>query len=140
MIINPSQITPEQINDLEPNDIFVFGSNLRGVHGAGAALVAYEHFGACWGTGWGFTGDCYAIPTKDENIEKMPLSRIEPHVQNFLINAMRYPQYRFLVTAIGCGLAGYKPADIAPLFRCAPISPNVTLPRSFWEVLAEGSK
>lgn len=100
--------------------IFVFGSNLAGVHGAGAAAFALEKHGAVWGVGVGPQGNAYAIPTKDERIETLPVKRIRPYVEQFKAYALLHPEFQFQVTAIGCGLAGYKPADIAPMFVNAP--------------------
>lgn len=113
--------------------IFVFGSNLRGVHGAGAAKYAAENHNAIWGQGEGLQGTSYAIPTKDENIKTLPLHRIEIYVQRFLEFAKQHPELQFNVTAIGCGLAGYKPEQIAPMFKEFPV--NCTLPEVFIEVL-----
>lgn len=117
------------ITKLEKDQIFVFGSNLAGRHGAGAALYAYMNFGAIPGKGEGFMGQSYAIPTKDRNIKTLPLSDIKTYVSNFLIYAKDNPDKTFLVTEIGCGLAGYKPKDIAPFFVDTPL--NVILPKSF---------
>lgn len=100
--------------------VFVFGSNLSGIHGAGAAREAHERWGAKLGFGIGRCGDSYAIPTKDLRIETMPLDKIRPYVRDFVEYARCHPQDSFLVTAIGCGLAGYKPRDIAPMFHGAP--------------------
>lgn len=100
--------------------VFVFGSNESGIHGAGAAKFAYEKKGARWGKSYGHYGDSFAIPTKDEYIETMPLDRIQEYVQGFLAYARGHRKVKFQVTAIGCGLAGYKHEDIAPMFRMAP--------------------
>ncbi len=100
--------------------IFVFGSNERGVHGAGAAAFAVEHHGAILGKGCGLHGDSYAIPTKDLYIETLPLNRIAPYVKEFLAFAADNPELEFNVTRIGCGLAGYRDSVIAPLFIGAP--------------------
>lgn len=99
---------------------FVFGSNESGVHGAGAARFAYEKKGARYGKSYGHYGDSFAIPTKDEYIETMPLDRIRQYVEGFLAYAKDHRKVKFQVTAIGCGLAGYKHEDIAPMFRMAP--------------------
>lgn len=96
--------------------IFVFGSNLAGVHGAGAAREANARWGAVYGQGVGHFGNSYAIPTKDRNICTMPVEAIAPYVRDFVEYAAAHPEHSFLVTAIGCGLAGHSPADIAPLF------------------------
>lgn len=113
--------------------IFVFGSNLAGVHGAGAALEANENFGAEYGVGVGPTGRAYAIPTKDKNIQTMPLDTIASFVAAFLKYAASQPKTEFFVTAIGCGLAGYTPEQIAPMFKDAPM--NCTLHRRLVEVM-----
>ena len=99
--------------------IFVFGSNLAGVHGAGAAYEALMRWGAVYGQGIGHYGNSYAIPTKDHNIRTMPVEAIAPYVREFVEYAAAHPEHSFLVTAIGCGLAGHSPADIAPLFAGA---------------------
>lgn len=121
--------TPENITALAPNEVFVFGSNLAGIHGAGAARVAHKLFGAKYLVGEGPTGQCYAIPTKDISIETLPLDEIATHVLNFLTYALEHPDKTFLVTKVGCGLAGYTPAEIGPLFKGAP--DNVILPKEF---------
>jgi hypothetical protein len=100
--------------------IFVFGSNLAGVHGAGAAKFAREHHGAIYGKGIGLQGNSYAIPTKDLNIETLHLETIKLYVFDFLTFASQHPELQFNVTRIGCGLAGYKDKDIAPMFAGAP--------------------
>lgn len=101
-------------------EIFVFGSNLAGRHGKGAALTAYKSYGAIYGQGIGLQGDSYAIPTKDEKINTLPLSKIKKYVEQFIKFAKLNPDLRFKVTAIGTGLAGYDEADIAPMFINAP--------------------
>lgn len=102
------------------NMIFVFGSNLAGVHGAGAARYAYERMGAEMGIGEGRTGNCYALPTKDHRIMSLPMEEVIKHVELFIEHANAYPEFIFKVTRIGCGLAGFDDADIAPLFKAAP--------------------
>jgi hypothetical protein len=106
-------------------DIFVFGSNLAGRHGKGAALFAKQNHGAIYGVGWGIQGNSYGIPTKDGELRTMPLSAIEGGVQRFIDFAVRHPSWTFNVTRIGCGLAGYTDAQIAPMFRYAPINCNL---------------
>lgn len=113
--------------------IFVFGSNLAGRHGRGSAREALERWGAQYGIGEGRTGDAYAIPTKGRQLEILPLSSIALSVISFLEYAHAHPELHFRIVAIGCGLAGYKPAQIAPLFAGAP--QNCELPREFLEVL-----
>jgi hypothetical protein len=109
--------------------IFVFGSNLAGRHGKGAALHAAKFCGAIYGQGAGRQGTCYAIPTKDGRLRTLPLDAIQKHVRAFIDYARENPGTQFQLTAIGCGLAGYKPSDIAPMFRDAP--PNVAKPPEF---------
>lgn len=116
-------ITPEFITQLEPNEIFVFGSNLAGFHGGGAARIAYEQFGAERGVGVGSTGQCYAIPTMQGGVET-----IKPYVDEFILYARLHPELTFLVTRIGCGIAGFTDEQIAPLFTAARDLQNVALP------------
>lgn len=110
-------------------EIFVFGSNLAGKHGAGAALYARKHHGAIYGQGVGLQGQSYAIPTKDETIRTLPLPAIEGHVYWFLVFAREHPEMTFRLTPIGCGLAGFTPEQIGPMFRGAP--DNVIIPEEF---------
>lgn len=128
------RITPENITKLEDNQVFVFGSNEAGVHGAFAAKLARK-FGAIWGQAEGLQGKSYAIPTKNTDIITLRLNDIRVYVDNFIEFAINNHQYTFLVTAIGCGAAGYEPKDIAPLFKGAVNLENVWLPKSFWNVL-----
>lgn len=123
--------TPEYINEIMDNEIFVFGSNLSGIHGAGAAKIALDKFGAVYGKGIGFYGKSYAIPTKDENVMTLPLSKIEVYVNNFIKFAEQNPKNNFIVTKIGCGLAGFRVEDIAPLFKNALSIKNIILPKEF---------
>lgn len=97
--------------------IFVFGSNKAGRHGAGAAEVAHKHFGAVYGRGHGHYGTSYAIPTKDKNIKTLDYWIVSSYIQCFVEYTKSHPEYNFFVTRIGCGLAGFKDCDIAPLFR-----------------------
>lgn len=113
--------------------IFVFGSNLAGRHGKGAALYARQYFGAVYGQGIGRTGNAYAIPTKDAQLRTLSLSEIREHVNYFLGYAQNNPDLTFQVTRIGCGLAGYKDTDIAPMFAEAPS--NCCLPEEWKEFL-----
>ena len=110
-------------------DIFVFGSNLAGRHGAGAALYARQHHGAIYGQGEGLQGRSYAIPTKDERLRTLPVYAINDYVDQFMQFAEANPDITFRLTPIGCGLAGYSPADIGPLFSGAP--KNVIIPDEF---------
>ncbi|WP_455586784.1 A1S_2505 family phage non-structural protein [Bacteroides sp.] len=125
-----SRITPNRISELKPNEIFVFGSNLQGYHGGGAARLAMDKWGAVWGQGVGLQGQTYAIPTMQGGTET-----IRPYVDRFIEFAKNDSEKTFLVTEIGCGIAGFKPTDIAPLFRKATHVPNIWLPQRFWEVL-----
>lgn len=113
--------------------IFVFGSNLAGRHGAGAALHAKLCYGAVYGQGEGLQGKSYALPTKDRSIQTLPLESVSQHVEKFLEFAKSRPDLTFRVTAIGCGLAGYHPKNIAPMFREAPS--NCLLPQEFRHAL-----
>ena len=124
------RITPSWIDFLKENEIFVFGSNLAGMHGGGAARIARLHFGAVMGKGVGLQGQSYAIPTMQGGVET-----IRPYVEEFIIFAHQHPELHFLVTPIGCGIAGFEAEDIAPLFEKAKEMKNISLPESFWEVI-----
>src|SRR4051794_5875036 len=100
--------------------VFVFGSNLAGRHGKGAALWAVKHRGAVYGQGEGLQGNSYAIPTKDEKLRPLPLEEIEVYVKRFLTFTSIAVNLNFHVTPIGCGHAGYSPEDIAPMFVDSP--------------------
>lgn len=119
---------PGEITVLEPNEVFVFGSNAAGAHAGGAAHYAEEHFGAVWGQGHGLQGQSYAIDTMSG------LDVMAQEITAFLEFAYVHPELRFLVTEIGCGIAGYDPKDVAPLFHGAPS--NVILPERFQDVLS----
>lgn len=125
-----NRTTPSFIKSLQPNEIFVFGSNLQGMHYGGAARVACQHFGAVMGNGVGIQGQSYAIPTMQGGPKT-----IKPYVDDFIAYASQHPGQIFYVTPIGCGIAGFKPRDIAPLFKDAVNIPNIYLPKSFWELL-----
>ena len=125
-----NRITPEWIDTLKDNEIFVFGSNLAGMHGGGAARVARLRFGAVLGNVVGIQGQSYAIPTMQGGVET-----IRPYVDDFIAYAQQHPSLHFLVTPIGCGIAGFEPEDIAPLFEGAKAVKNISLPESFWEVI-----
>ena len=116
--------------------VFVFGSNLAGRHGKGAALWARQDRGAIYGRGVGYQGNAYAIPTKDRHLRVLPLPAIQCHVTDFIRFAQQRADLRFELTPIGCGLAGYQPAQVAPMFAGAPA--NVILPAAFRSVLADG--
>ena len=127
---SPVQYTPENITVLEPNQILVFGSNIQGLHGGGAAAAAMRSFGAIWGQGVGLQGQSYAIPTMHGGVDE-----IRPYVDEFIDFARQHPELTFLVTRIGCGIAGFTDKQIAPLFVYALEMPNVLLPKSFVDVL-----
>ena len=118
-----------QMKEYKEGDIFVFGSNLAGRHGAGAARFAKIHFGARQGIGEGRTGMAYALPTKDEFLKTLPLEKIQLHIGRFIAYVERNPHEHFFVTKVGCGLAGYNEEQILPLFREAPW--NCTLPEGW---------
>lgn len=125
-----TEFTPDWISELKENEIFVFGSNLAGSHGGGAAWLAFKRFGAVWGQGVGLQGQSYAIPTMQGGVET-----IKPYVDDFLNFAVQHPEYKFLVTRIGCGIAGFRPKEMAPLFAAALEMENVLLPEDFVEIL-----
>ena len=127
--------TPEKITHLAPDEIFVFGSNLQGWHGGGAARTAVEKFGAQWGNGDGIQGQSYAIPTMQGGVET-----IRPYVDRFLDFASEWDQNTFMVTRIGCGIAGFSPEEIAPLFDRALDMYNVVLPRDFFDIIVARRK
>ena len=114
-------------------EIFVFGSNEAGRHGAGAAQFARQHHGAIYGQGYGLQGDSFGIPTKDRNLKTLPLDTIKLYVNKFKEFAVEHPELTFRLTPVGCGLAGYIPNDIAPLFKDSPL--NIILPIDFIESL-----
>lgn len=132
------RFTPENITRLEPNEVFVFGSNLQGIHGAGAAKTAMRLFGAKRRVGVGMTGQCYAIPTRafmaGGVLRTLPLDTIRSHVDAFMSFAGSNPYTVFLVTPIGTGHAGYLPEEIAPLFQDR--LPNVIIPKRFHEIIS----
>lgn len=124
------RITPDWITHLEENDIFVFGSNLKGMHGGGAARIALEKFGAVWGQGTGLQGNSYAIPTMHGGTDA-----IAPYVDEFIEFAREHKEMKFYVTRIGCGIAGFTVQEMAPLFKAALDEENVYLPEDFIEEL-----
>ncbi len=124
---NPSRTyTPDRIESLGEREIFVFGSNLRGAHAGGAARIAKQKFGAIWGQGVGLQGHSYAIPTMQGGVQT-----IRPYTDEFISFASSHPELTFLVTRIGCGIAGFTDRQIAPLFEKALPLRNVILPREF---------
>lgn len=120
------RISADFITELKENEIFVFGSNLQGMHGGGAARIAYEKFGAIWGQGVGLQGQSYGIPTMHGGVEV-----IKPYVDEFIEFAKTHPELKFLVTRVGCGIAGFRDEEMAPLFEKAKELENVYLPESF---------
>ena len=125
--------TPETINFLEENQIFVFGSNRAGFHGAGAALFAKKVFGAEQGVGEGLTGQCYALPTKDENIKTLPLHEIGQHFCKFFHVVLANPDSDFLLTKVGCGLAGFSVETVACEFWNSMAWIGLTsVPKNLW--------
>jgi len=121
--------TPPDIRSLAEGEIFVFGSNTEGRHGKGAAKYAMQKFGAKWGDAEGLTGRCYALPTVGRSLSKMTVEQIATHVRRFYECAQANPGLTFLVTLVGCGLAGHKYKDIGPLFR--ERLPNGIIPIEF---------
>ena len=124
--IDRPDYTPDYITELKPDEVFVFGSNLHGMHGGGAAYVAFRQFGAVMGCGVGLRGQSYAIPTMQGGVET-----IKPYVDDFIAFAKAHPELFFYVTRIGCGIAGFKDKEIAPLFSEAVEVENVCLPEAF---------
>ena len=120
------RFTPDRIEHLNKNEVFVFGSNLAGQHGGGAARIAYGEFGAIWGQGVGMQGQSYAIPTMHGGV-----AEIKPYVDQFIEYAKQHPDLVFLVTRIGCGIAGFSDEQIAPLFKEAIDVENIILPHDF---------
>lgn len=127
-----AQYTPDRIDSIGPDDIFVFGSNLDGYHAGGAARVALNRFGAILGQGVGLQGNSYAIPTMHGGVEA-----IRPYVDEFIDFAKEHPELTLYVTKIGCGIAGFTFGEIAPLFASAVGLPNIRLPREFVEIIRE---
>lgn len=123
------KITPDWIKKLDTNEVFVFGSNLEGLHAGGVARIAMSHFGAVWGQGVGLQGQSYAIPTMQGGVEA-----IKPYVDEFLLFTQKHENLnkKFLVTRIGCGIAGFRDEEIAPLFEQAKKFDNVYLPHGFF--------
>lgn len=132
-----NRTSPEQITDLAPNEVFVFGSNTAGRHGAGAAKQALR-WGAKYGVGEGLQGQTYALPTVNASVTaKLPIDEVQLYVDNFVAFAKRHPELTFLVTAIGTGLAGYSIEEMAPLFIGGMRVQNILLPQVFWEVIGQ---
>ena len=128
--IDDLRFTPENITSLGPDEVFVFGSNLQGMHCGGAARTAVRRFGAIMGQGVGMQGQSYAIPTMQGGVDT-----IKPYVDQFIDLTREWDQTTFYVTRIGCGIAGFTDEEIAPLFAEALPLYNVRLPRSFYRIL-----
>lgn len=128
-IIDGRRVASDRIAELGANEIFVFGSNIQGAHGGGAAWFAHKRFGAEWGVGEGLTGRTYALPTMEGEMS------LKHAVDHFVDCAKQHPELTFLVTAVGCGIAGYTAAEVAPLFKEAASLENVYLPQLFWKEL-----
>ena len=126
------EFTPDYISELKDGEIFVFGSNIAGQHGGGAARLAYNQFGAEWGVGVGLTGQTYAIPTMHGGVDA-----IAPYVDEFIEFARQNSNMKFYVTRIGCGIAGFRDEEMAPLFREALNVSNIVLPESFYNILTQ---
>ena len=125
----PTRITPSAVNVLKPDEVFVFGSNFQGHHMGGAARFAQDRFGAVWGIGEGLQGQSYAIPTMEG------IDNLRPAIERFTSFAHQHQELKFYVTAIGCGIAGYREYQIAPYFLKASYYSNVYLPLSFWQII-----
>lgn len=128
--IERPDFTPDYITELKPDEVFVFGSNLAGMHCGGAAYIAFKQFGAVMGCGVGLRGQSYAIPTMQGGVET-----IKSYVDDFIAFAKEHPELFFYVTRIGCGIAGFRDKEIAPLFKEALELENVCLPETFAKVL-----
>ena len=124
------RVSPQWITTLADDVVFVFGSNVEGLHGGGAALLAYERFGAIWGQGTGLQGKSYGIPTMHGGIDA-----IAPYVDDFIAFAREHRELKFLVTEIGCGIAGFTVEEMAPLFKDAMDEENIYLPQRFIRIL-----
>ena len=124
------RVTPGWIDEMDENEVFVFGSNTRGIHDGGASFTAVQYFGAIVGQSEGPQGQSYAIPTDGAS-----LSDIQASVNNLIVYAKAHPHLTFLVTEIGCGTAGYHPMEIAPMFTDAVSVPNIYLPKQFWKYI-----
>ena len=126
------RVTPGWIDEMDENEVFVFGSNTRGIHDGGASFTAVQYFGAIVGQSEGPQGQSYAIPTDGAS-----LTDIQASVNRFVIYAKAHPYLTFLVTEIGCGTAGYHPMEISPMFKDAVAVPNIYLPKIFWRYLTK---
>jgi hypothetical protein len=135
MTIISERVTPKWIDHLEENEIFLFGSNEKGRHGKGAAKTALQ-WGAKFGQAFGLHGKTFAIPTVNASISNnLSVEKIKRYVDRFIEFAKDHHELNFLVTLVGCGLAGHTSKEIAPLFRECTDLKNVWLPKEFWRVL-----
>lgn len=134
-----ARITPENVTSLPRGVNIAVGTNESGIHGAGIAKYAWEHWGLTLGQGFGPSADCFAIPTKDWGVETLPLDKIAFYVNRYIdwVNMIRNGRWTFYVTRIGCGLAGYTPKDIAPMFKSLRNNRNVYLPEDFIEIIGQ---
>jgi len=131
--------TKPDITAIQENEVFVFGSNLSGRHGKGAAKTAMK-WGARYGNPAGLQGRTYAIPTTDKTVlAPLPIGQVEAYVNEFILFAQANAHLTFLVTEIGCGLAGFTPDEIAPLFALAKDYPNIHLPQRFWNIIEQAT-
>lgn len=140
MKITPDKIQfnrPDGKGFLEPGQAVVFGSNLAGYHGAGLAKEVFKNLEFPWKQGFGFNEDknAFAFPTKDADIQPLPLKDIKYYTYLLEEYIVKYKNIEFLITEVGCGLAGYEPKDIAPMFKKISKLPNVSLPKRFWEII-----
>ena len=124
------RVTPAWIDEMDENEVFVFGSNTRGIHDGGASFTAVQYFGAIVGQAEGIQGQSYAIPTDGPTLEEIGVA-----VKRFIAFAKAHPNLTFLVTEIGCGTAGFHPMEIAPMFIDAVSVPNIYLPKQFWKYI-----
>jgi hypothetical protein len=120
------------MNNSPRRRIFVFGSNLQGIHGSGSARYAFDHYGAEWGVGEGLTGEAYALPTKHSPAQSLSIEELEEAVARFVDFAWDNPTMDFLVTSVGCGLAGFKPHEVGPMFLLAPDNVYIQMQIAQW--------
>ena len=130
------KITPTNITKLKANEVFVFGSKLNGAHIGGAAKLAIDKFGAINGKYFGLYGKSFAMPTLDETLQKINLKSLQCYINDFFEIAAAHPKKHFLITEIGCGIAGFTLAEIAPLFKDFLTVENCSLPQTFIDLLS----
>lgn len=131
------RVTPEKLTDIGREDNILIGTNEAGIHGAGIARYAYDHWGASLGQGFGPMGNCFGLPTKDWEIQSLPLDVINNYVERYIdwTQLLRNYKWKNYVTQVGCGLAGFTPEEIAPMFaKCIKYN-NIWLPQSFIDVI-----